>query len=272
MLLTALLYYAKREEAAGPDLPGDSIHAVETPAEIATVEVGDVVATSPATDPSVDDIYQVQPGAFGVAMVDLWELYSENLKLALSGDADSQFAVSQALFACQGVPDRESLQTHIENGQLQTSMIPVVENQLDACEEIIENVPDVREHANFWLGAAASQGHILAMGRQTVMNPGIYTATQTRDIMLGVVQQRNAEAFNQVVAYLANHHENNLVAHQAWMILACDVNPNCDGANFRLAIAADHSPRVQIESHAMVETLQPLFAMEQWDQIAQLIP
>lgn len=240
----------------------DSPNVVETESH-PDIQVGD---TSPTPSDAVE-IYSRPQGLFGLDLTELWSIYESNIESATSGDPASQFEVSRALFECQRLPTAEDLDGHLAAGRINGEMADAVRAKIGSCQLIVENVPNVTEQYEFWLDASARSGYPLALGRQVAFNPGKFSPSQARDIMLAVVREGGTESYSQVVSYITNYEEDNVIAHQAWMILACEANQYCDRDHFREQIRDEYSPNVQAQTDAMVSELRTAISERRWDDL-----
>lgn len=196
------------------------------------------------------------------------ETYYEHIDRAKAGNARSQYRVAQALQQCRTAPKSEArLNASIGSGLLNEQQIVELRHHYKECAEFPRLVPNMDAEITKWLHEAAEGGDPLAKSYEALLSYANFDIDELKSLVGEALLTGEPEAFSHAVMYYANVTTDNAELYEAWLLISCEWERDCDVANERDRIKRQYRMHERLQIASVESDLRAKLQAREWDQL-----
>lgn len=198
------------------------------------------------------------------------ELYAKYLAGARGGDPDAQIVLVAVLAECRTSVKSASALERVKQEGMPPDVVEVATARYLRCKSLRDAVPDLDSEYETWESAARENKHpLLLVGQRNV------PIDEKRRLLRTAISEEYPErflygkAYLEAAAYFREYAEKrDLFREEAWLLIYCDVSPNCDGQKEREFLRNSKYQQYQFDEIQSVEkSILESMKQHDWDAL-----
>ncbi len=209
-------------------------------------------------------------------------LYNKHIEQAKDGNAESQFFTHMALQECTGTAKTyeqysENLEKNKDALADMSDVIIAIEERFHRCRALNDIIGkdqelsqySIKQLSNMWLKASIKNGYPIAVSFERLsQRPKDFSDDEKRESLQKSIRLKRYEAYAQVSSYYLNNlPQKDVIRSQAWLAVACTVNPKCSTDKFMEDTTAYLSSTEYVQVEKNTKRLMDAISREDWDKL-----